>query len=224
MKRFSKTKIQRAPEIGLALILTATLASTAAALSSVRAPAPAASPLNQPMDLRGAAGSQQLRAQATTSAARSGRPLSVGMMTYTTNDGLVCFAAGPTRGGEVGRMGPRGFRALEADEGSGSCGDIQQNLKDFGGIALAHTSGSETDGKLPQGIVYGIVADPSTVIRVTWADGTTEEATPTLTGSPEELQGGTGAFALAAPLGQETSGARVDFVHPNQTVIHSFTF
>jgi hypothetical protein len=183
----------------------------------------------QPWDeFSGPAGSHKLEAEASVPSAgaeHTDAAPAVGVITYKSRSGLACLAAGPIENGRVGRYGRTGgFRAFDASEAPGPCGDIRDNLKEFGGIALAHSSGSKMDADLPQGILYGFVADRSTTVRVTWADKRSENAAVRPTASPEELQGAKGTFVLAALPGERLSGARVELLRPDGSLIHVFEF
>jgi hypothetical protein len=212
-RRWSRRLLRRGALVSLAIAVTGVPALAA----------------TRPWDvLSGWPGTQKLQAKADVPAAAAEHPdpaPAVGVMTYRSRGGLVCLAAGPVENGRVGRYGPDGaFRAFDASEAPGPCGDIRQNLDEFGGIALAHSSGSRERANVPQGILYGLVADRSTRARVTWADGRTEIAPVSPVASPKELQGAEGTFVLAPAPGERLGGAQLELVAPSETVLHTFEF
>jgi hypothetical protein len=145
----------------------------------------------------------------------------VGVLAYRTNAGRVCLGAGPIQDGRVGRVGRNGFHALDPADAPGSCGEFSENFKDFGGIALAR---SQVDGfgDRPQAIVYGLLADASTTVRVTGSDGSAANATVIPVADPDELGGAHAAFAVVAAPGIGSRGAHVQLVRPDGAQIHAF--
>jgi len=148
----------------------------------------------------------------------------VGLITYQTRRGLVCVAAGLVKDGYVGRAGRKGFHRLNAADAAGSCGDIAENLADFGGIGLAHEGQSEHDLDVTQSVIYGLTASSSTRVRVTWRDGRTETVSVAPTAAPESLQGAEGAFAVAGRPGTLSRDATLELLRPDGTLIHKFSF
>jgi hypothetical protein len=216
------------PEIGLAALLSTALAGTAFALTSDRGSVIREQPerlAGDPLqDLRGAPGSQILQSSVPVPgiAARV-RALSVGVMTYTSEAGQLCFSTGPVRAGRVGRVTESAeFYALDAGDAPGPCGDNRENFLVLGGIAFSHVSRSELDADAPQPIIYGAVADLDTAVRVTWPRGETTRATVRAAAKGTDLQGGAGTFLAAGPIGQVPDGARVTLLRPDGTVIHVF--
>jgi hypothetical protein len=124
--------------------------------------------------------------------------------------------------GRVGHVGPNGFHALDPADAPGSCGDIRENLADFGGIALGHEGGSAGDPDVRQAIVYGLVADRSTRVRVTWRDGRTADAAVGFVRDPAPTQGAQGVFVLAAVPGLSLRRARVELLRPDGALLHAF--
>jgi hypothetical protein len=148
-----------------------------------------------------------------------------GVITYRARNGNVCLAAGFVQNGRVGRYNRyRTFDPLDASDAPGQCGDLAQNLIDFGGIALAHGTYANGDPDVPQVIVYGLVRSRMTTVVVTWRDGTRETATITPTDSPEQLQGAEGAYAIAGRPGLQLGGATIELSAPDGTVLHTFEF
>ena len=148
-----------------------------------------------------------------------------GMLTYRSRGGQVCMISGFVRGGKLGRYGPNGaFSLIDPADGPGSCGDLAENLRDFGGVALA-TSGvlrGGTAGK--QTLVYGLVASRTSTVTVTWRDGTRDEAVVSATDAPEELDGAEGAYVLLSRPGKGSGVARVRITAADGTVLHTFAF
>lgn len=165
----------------------------------------------------GPPGSQKLRVEAP---APGPAEETAGVLTYSTRSGLVCLAAGPVQDGRVGRFGPTGFYPLDAADAPGQCGDIAQNLADFGGIALAFGGG--TVPRREPLIVYGLVASRDTRVRVTWPNGHAELARVTATDAPAELQGAEGVFAVVAAPDVDLGGTRVELLRPDGTLLHTF--
>jgi hypothetical protein len=170
-------------------------------------------------DFAGAPGSHKIQVKAPVPRTET---TSVGVISYRTKTGLVCLASGIIKDGRVGRYYRNVFRALDASDAAGQCGDIRQNLLDFGGIALAYGAGSDVSVNEPEKIVYGLVASRSTLVRVTWPDGRTVMAPVTATDSPDDLQGAEGAFAVAVEPGARRGRASVELLRADGTLIHEF--
>ena len=149
-----------------------------------------------------------------------GKDGEVGVLAYRTKVGRVCLVAGPIQDGRVGQIGRTGFHALDPADAPGSCGQFSENFADFGGIALARSHVDDRDR--PQGIVYGLLADASTVVRVTWSDGSTTFATATAVNDPQALQGAQAAFVAVAAPGVGPNSARVELMRPDGTPLHTF--
>lgn len=165
----------------------------------------------------GAAGSQVVAATAPI----PGSQEVAGIITYRTAGGKVCLAAGYVVDARVGRYGRDGrFTPLDAADAAGSCGDIRQNLADFGGIVLGRNDVVPGTSRRAQAIVHGLVASRSTIVTVTWRDGERARARIAPTRAPEDLDGATGAFVLAGRPGVELRGATVELAAPDGTVLH----
>ncbi len=165
--------------------------------------------------------SQKLQVQAPVPESKS----VAGVMTYRARNGNVCLAAGFVQDGRVGRYNRyHKIEPIDASDAPGQCGDIAQNLIDFGGIALGHGTYANGDPDVRQAIVYGLVRSRMTSVNVTWRDGKRETATVTPTDSPAELQGAEGVYAIAGRPGLQLGGATVELSTPDGTVLHTFEF
>ncbi|RKQ86137.1 hypothetical protein C8N24_4147 [Solirubrobacter pauli] len=146
-----------------------------------------------------------------------------GILTYRSAGGKACLAAGYVVDARVGRYGRDGrFTPLDAADAPGSCGDIRENLADFGGVVLGRNDVVPGTSRRAQAIVHGLVASRSTRVTVTWRDGERARARVAPTRAPEDLDGATGAFVLAGRPGVELRGATVELTAPDGTVLHRF--
>lgn len=75
---------------------------------------------------------------------------------------------------------------------------------------------------IPQAVVYGLVADLDTEVRVSLPDGTTTKASGHAVAKGTYLQGAAGTFVAAGTVGQLSEGAKESLVRPDGTLIDTF--
>lgn len=169
----------------------------------------------------GAAGSGELKlSEPTRTASARSTGNRIGLLTYRSQSGGLCFVTGPVRDGQVGSIGKGGtFTPTDPADAPGMCGEFDENIAEFGGIALGSSSASEEDPKRPQAVVYGVVGDPRTIVTVTAVDGT---ELPVEVKRVAGLGSASAAFSVPLPVGAPLEGATVTLTSRAGRVLHTF--